>query len=126
MAYNELKKIPNFEDEGFPLMEATTSFVSLFPLEDSADHHGIGFKPVLLDTRKHSDGPFPSSASIKTVSCDMLARAVMPTVKKSKKTWLEAITKADWHSRPSSKEWPSPIVSDEEGSDDNGELSFAI
>ena len=40
--------------------------------------------------------------------------ARMPTIKKTRKTWEELITKGDWNARYSSKEWPSPMESEDE------------
>ena len=114
ISYVDLKKHQLFADLGYPLIEVNTFIVDLYPLEDPNHQHGIGFKPFLLDNRKDNQGPFPTSASIKSAACDLLSRSQMPTIKKSRKTWEISITKKDWAARSSSKEWPTAIESDDE------------
>ena len=112
--YADLKKTQLFDDLGFPLIEVNTFIVDLHPIEDPSDRYGIGFKPFLLETRKGDQGPLPSSSSIKSATCDLLGRSIMPTIKKTRKTWEDSITKKDWTARLSSKEWPTPLESDDE------------
>ena len=38
----------------------------------------------------------------------------MPTSKKSTERWVETIAKAEWSARESSKEWPSPLDSEDD------------
>ena len=112
VSHDTLKKTPQFDDIGFPVIEVSSLMVNIFPQDDT---YGIGFLPYILDKRKEKDdNPLPTSAEIKAAACDLLARAIMPTAKKSTKTWQETIAKNDWTARESSKEWPQPLDSDEE------------
>ena len=97
------------------MMEFATIQLDIFPLETATLNHGIGFLPYILDLRADDiTMPLPSSGNIKSVACDLLSRAIMPTIKKSRKTWDEAMLKGAWIARESSKVWPLPINSDDE------------
>lgn len=115
--YDSLKKTDNFDNIGFPMVEAHTFNVDIFPQEDRDTSHGIGVQPYILTREEPKD--LPASAEIKSAVCDLLASSIMPTSKKSTKRWLETITKAEWSARESSKEWPSPLDSDEESPDED-------
>ena len=114
VSYDELQKFDQFNDIGFPVIDIATVLVDIFPQEEATDGFGIGVRPYLLDKRKEEGGPLPTSTSIKAAVCDLLARATMPSSKKSTKTWADAIAKKDWSARPSGKEWPKPLDSDED------------
>ena len=113
VSHDTIKKTPQFDDLGFPVIEVCTFVVNVHPQDDI---YGIGFLPYILDKRKEDDAnPLPTSAEIKSAACDLLARAIMPTAKKSTKTWQETIAKGDWSARESSKEWPQPLDSEDDG-----------
>ena len=97
--------------------------VNIHPQDDI---YGIGFLPYILDKRSEDDdNPLPTSAEIKSAACDLLARAIMPSAKKSTKRWQESILKSDWTARESSKEWPQPLDSeDEEESEEDVSARF--
>ena len=121
------KTILKQDDSGdvvFPIIEIHSTNVDIFPPETKDDHHGIGFQPYILDMRKDdSDGTLPASSDIKSFACDLLARATMPTSKRTRKTWEDSIAKGDWSARDSSKVWPSPMESDEEEDRDDSNIS---
>ena len=112
--YDKLKKTNNFDDIGFPMVEVNSFSVDIFPKEDDDTGHGIGFLPFILSRVDSELAVLPSSTDIKTAACDLLASSTMPSVKKSTKTWKESIAKDDWTARESSKEWPSPLDSEDE------------
>ena len=111
--HKTILKQDDSSDLGFPIIEVNNVTVDIFPPEDKADNHGIGFQPFILDMRKEEPGQtLPSSFVIKSFSCDLLARATMPTSKKTRRTWEDSITKGNWSAHDSSKVWPSPMESD--------------
>ena len=88
VSHDTMKKTPRF-DIGFPVIEINILMVNIYPQDDT---YGIGFLPYILDKRKEGDNnPLPTSAEIKSAACDLLARAIMPTAKKSTKRWQESI-----------------------------------
>jgi hypothetical protein len=110
--YESLKKTNDFDNIGFPLVEVHTFNVDIFPQEDEETNHGIGVQPYILTQQDPS--VLPASADIKSAVCDLLASSIMPTSKKSTKRWVETVAKAEWSARESSKEWPSPLDSDDD------------
>ena len=122
--HKTILKQDDSSDVGFPIIEVHHTTVDIFPPEDKDDHHGIGFQPFILDMRKEeSDETLPASPDIKSYACDLLARATMPTSKRSRKTWEDSIAKGDWSARDSSKVWPSPMESDEEEENEASNIS---
>ena len=112
--YDTLKKTNNFDDIGFPMVEVNSFNVEIYPREDDDTSHGIGFLPYILSRSDSDVAVMPTSTDIKTTACDILASATIPSVKKSTKRWKESIAKNDWTARESSKEWPSPLDSEDE------------
>lgn len=122
--HKTILKQDDSSDVGFPIIEVHNTAVDIFPPEGKDDQHGIGFQPFILDMRKEEpDQPLPSSSVVKSYSCDLLARATMPTSKKSRKTWEDSIAKGDWSARDSSKVWPSPMESDVETENESSNIS---
>ena len=124
-----LKAIADYDNLGFPFVDINVITVDIFPIEDPKDKHGIGFSPYILESRREeTDISEISSSEIKSAACDLLARAIMPSSKKTGKTWRETVDKGDWSARPSSKEWPAPLDTDDEDeqlTDISGELSVS-
>ena len=116
-SYETLKKTKDFDNIGFPMVEVHTFNVDIFPQEDKDTNHTIGVQPYILTLQEPS--VLPASSEIKSAVCDLLASSIMPTSKKSTKKWLETIEKADWSARESSKEWPSPLDSDDESTNED-------
>ena len=87
VSHDTLKKTPQFDDLGFPVIEVSNFVVHIHPLRNT---YGIGFLPYILDKRKEDDDDhLPTSAEIKSAACDLLARAIMPKAKKSTKKWQD-------------------------------------
>ena len=112
--YDTLKKTNNFDDIGFPMVEVNNFIVDIYPIEDDDTSHGIGILPYILSRGDSNLTVMPTSTDIKTAACDLLARSTMPSAKKSTKRWKDSIAKNDWTARESSKEWPSPLDSEDE------------
>ena len=112
--YDTLKKIENFDAIGFPLVEVNNFTVDIYPKEDDETNHGIGILPYILSRGDSDLNVMPTSTDIKAATCDLLASSTMPTAKKSTKRWNDSIAKNDWTARESSKEWPSPLDSEDE------------
>ena len=104
----------NFDAIGFPLVEVNNFTVDIYPKEDDETNHGIGILPYILSRGDSDLNVMPTSTDIKTATCDLLASSTMPTAKKSTKRWNDSIAKNDWTARESSKEWPSPLDSEDE------------
>ena len=124
VSHTSLKKTDSYDELGFPVIEVHTFTVDTFPQEDSTTSFGIGIVPYILDKRKEDEANvLPCSADLKNAVCDLFARSIMPSAKKSAKRWQEAIAKGDWSARESSKEWPQPLPSDDEDGDITEDVS---
>ena len=110
--YETLKKTNDFDNIGFPVVEVHTFNVDIFPQEDKETNHGIGVQPYILT--QQDPNVLTSSADIKSAVFDLLASSIMPTSKKSTERWVETIAKAEWSARESSKDWPSPLDSEDD------------